>query len=207
MPRGRPPKRVAMARQQLAHYARPMIDTSVSASSAIAYNFSCTSPMGIIQDILKCTQCLETVRNQPIFQCEGGHILCTDCYPRVQICPICHKELNIRIRCLIAEMLLARLLPVSHVENNEPRTSFENVTQKVAWVEEADKRDYLVQLLDAAGLRQRTKSKAGSTLVFVEPGENAYELDEYLYQQGFLVTSWLDGYKTQQQKEESLGMV
>ena len=205
MPRGRPTKRVALARQQLASYSRGMIEPSSSNSSNIAYNFPCNSTTSIIEDILKCTQCLETARKPPVFQCEGGHILCSNCYARVQICPICHKELNIRIRSLVAEMLLARLMPVTKIENIEIRSSFENITQKVLWVEEKDKRPCLVELLDAAGLRQRHRSKAGSTLVFVEANENAFELDNFLYQQNFLVTSWFDEQKTQQQNEESLG--
>ena len=210
MPRGRPPKRVSMNRQQARPYSRAHLNTSGSNTM-----FPCTNtPGAIIQDILKCTQCLETAQSAPIFQCEDGHILCTYCYPRVNSCPICSKTLNLRIRCLIAEMLIARLpslnrLPraVTEEVENEDRTNFENVTQKIMWVEEKDKRDYLIELLDAAGLRQRNRSlNAGLTLVFVELGsESADELEEYLYQQGFLLTSWLDGHKTQQQKEESLG--
>ena len=206
MPRGRPTKRVALARQQLASYTRGMVDASALNSSKGNYNFPCTSTTGIIEDILKCTQCLETTRKQPVFQCEGGHILCTDCYPRVQICPICHKELNIRIRSLVAEMLISRLMPMPKIENSESRTTFENVTQKVVWVEEKDRRHCLVELLDAAGLRQRNRSKAGSTLIFVEAGDNAFEMDDFLYQQGFLVTSWFEEKKTLQQNEESLGI-
>lgn len=67
MPRGRPPKRVAMARQQLASYSRGMVEAPGSNSSTMAYNFPCTSTSGILQDILKCTQCLETARKPPVF--------------------------------------------------------------------------------------------------------------------------------------------
>ena len=208
MPRGRPTKRIAMARQQLASYSRGRVDHTGPASSTIAYNFTYDSTTAIVEDMLKCTHCLETTRKPPVFQCQGGHLLCTDCYPRVQICPICHTALHIRIRSLIAEMLISRLLPNSpHIEHIEPRASFENVTQKIVWVEEKDKRHCLVELLDAAGLRQRNRSKAGSTLVFVEAGDSSYDLDDFLFQQGFLVTSWFDGRKTQQQNDESLGML
>ena len=204
MPRGRPPKRVALARQQIASFTRVMGDGSGLNTPTF---FPGSNSIGIIEDILKCTQCLETTRLPPVFQCEGGHIICTTCYPRIQICPICHKELNIRIRCMIAEMLIARIMKSSMIENTEleTRTNFENVTQKVLWVEEKDKRACLVELLDAAGLRQRNKSRAGSTLIFVDSSDNAYELDEFLYQQGFLVTSWFDERKTPKQNEESLG--
>ena len=136
MPRGRPTKRVALARQQLASYTRGMVDTSALNSSKGNYNFPCTSTIGIIEDILKCTQCLETTRKHPVFQCEGGHILCTDCYPRVQICPICHKELNIRIRSLVAEMLISRLIlwafPLRNlsVSNNRHKSIYVHTVEK-----------------------------------------------------------------------------
>ena len=205
MPRGRPTKRAALSRQQIYSYPRGMIETSASNANTVGNSFPYTT-LTIIEDILKCTQCLETTRKTPVYQCEGGHILCANCYPRIQLCPICRKELNLRIRSLVAEMLIARVIQIPKVENIETRISFENVTQKILWVEDKDKQHCLVELLDAAGLRQRNRSKAGSTLVFVEPGESQIQLDDFLYQQGFLVTSWVDQQKTQQQNQESLGM-
>jgi len=78
----------------------------------------------------------------------------------------------------------------------------ENITQKIVWVEEHDKRDFLLDLLSAAGL-----AKGGDdpslTLVFVETKKGADQLDEFLYTQGFPVTS-IHGDRTQREREDAL---
>jgi len=79
----------------------------------------------------------------------------------------------------------------------------ENITQKVVWVEEHDKRSFLLDLLDAAGLNQTTESEPSLTLVFVETKKGADQLDEYLYREGFPVTS-IHGDRTQREREEAL---
>ena len=110
----------------------------------------------------------------------------------------------------------------------------ENITQKVVWVEEHDKRSFLLDLLDAAGLNQSTnydflsvsikyllfmfadgfwdknychfpdtEAEASLTLVFVETKKGADQLDEYLYREGFPVTS-IHGDRTQREREEAL---
>jgi len=79
----------------------------------------------------------------------------------------------------------------------------ENITQKVVWVEEHDKRSFLLDLLDAAGLNQNTETEASLTLVFVETKKGADQLDEYLYREGFPVTS-IHGDRTQREREEAL---
>ena len=80
----------------------------------------------------------------------------------------------------------------------------ENITQKVVWVEEHDKRSFLLDLLDAAGLNQQAEEAESSlTLVFVETKKGADQLDEYLYREGFPVTS-IHGDRTQREREEAL---
>lgn len=71
-----------------------------------------------------------------------------------------------------------------------------NITQKVVWVEEDDKRDFLLDLLHAA--------KRGSlTLVFVETKKGADALEDYLYREGFNVTS-IHGDRSQREREDAL---
>jgi len=79
----------------------------------------------------------------------------------------------------------------------------ENITQKVVWVEEQDKRSFLLDLLDAAGLNQGGPSEASLTLVFVETKKGADQLDEFLYRENFPVTS-IHGDRTQREREEAL---
>jgi len=81
----------------------------------------------------------------------------------------------------------------------------ENITQKVVWVEEQDKRSFLLDLLDAAGLGKNYNANEDPslTLVFVETKKGADQLDEFLYREGFPVTS-IHGDRTQKEREEAL---
>ena len=72
----------------------------------------------------------------------------------------------------------------------------ENITQKVIWVEDYDKRDYLLDLISAA---DRTKL----CLVFVETKKGADQLEGYLYHNGFPTTS-IHGDRTQREREDAL---
>eukprot|EP00456_Euglypha_rotunda_P019047 TRINITY_DN1695_c0_g1_i8.p1 TRINITY_DN1695_c0_g1~~TRINITY_DN1695_c0_g1_i8.p1 ORF type:complete len:503 (+),score=54.48 TRINITY_DN1695_c0_g1_i8:271-1779(+) len=72
----------------------------------------------------------------------------------------------------------------------------ENVTQKVEYVEEYEKRDKLMQILaDCEGL----------TLIFVETKRNADGLEEFLIHEEINATS-IHGDRTQQQRETALAM-
>ncbi|KAM6149272.1 LOW QUALITY PROTEIN: ATP-dependent RNA helicase DDX3X-like [Rhynchocyon petersi] len=72
----------------------------------------------------------------------------------------------------------------------------ENITQKVVWVEEPDKRSYLLDLLNAAG-------KDSLTLVFVETKKGADCLEDFLYHEGYACTS-IHGDRSQRDREETL---
>uniref|UniRef100_A0A2K6SBU4 RNA helicase n=1 Tax=Saimiri boliviensis boliviensis TaxID=39432 RepID=A0A2K6SBU4_SAIBB len=72
----------------------------------------------------------------------------------------------------------------------------ENITQKVVWVEEADKRSFLLDLLNATG-------KDSLTLVFVETKKGADSLEDFLYHEGYACTS-IHGDRSQRDREEAL---
>ena len=56
---------------------------------------------------LECPVCLETPKAGPLYQCENGHILCSECIEKVQQCPQCRAKLpTTKIRCLFAEQQL-----------------------------------------------------------------------------------------------------
>ena len=79
----------------------------------------------------------------------------------------------------------------------------ENIIQKIVWVEEMDKRSFLLDLLDASGLgSQNLDGEASRTLVFVETKNGADQLYELLYREGFPVTS-IHGDRTQRERERS----
>jgi ATP-dependent RNA helicase DDX3X len=72
------------------------------------------------------------------------------------------------------------------------------------WVEEHDKRSFLLDLMDASGLGAKDlDGDASRTLVFVETKKGADSLDEFLYREGFPVTS-IHGDRTQREREEAL---
>ncbi|XP_018324522.1 ATP-dependent RNA helicase DDX3X [Agrilus planipennis] len=77
----------------------------------------------------------------------------------------------------------------------------ENITQKVVWVEEHDKRSFLLDLLNASHLQQ--PSAESLTLVFVETKKGADSLEEFLHQEGYPVTS-IHGDRTQREREDAL---
>lgn len=74
----------------------------------------------------------------------------------------------------------------------------ENITQKVVWVEECDKRDFLLDLLNASG-------PDSLTLVFVETKRGADALEDFLYRcpDNYKASS-IHGDKHQRERESAL---
>ena len=94
-----------------------------------------------LRDIVECPVCLKTPRyGAPIFQCRNGHIICRDCYKRVEShCPVCRVQLytNTKIRCISAEKIIERLYAAGTDFEENPsitqhqRRVLENVLHKV----------------------------------------------------------------------------
>lgn len=72
----------------------------------------------------------------------------------------------------------------------------ENITQKIVWVEEDEKRSFLLDLLNAAGAQSLT-------LVFVETKKGADALEDFLCREGYPATS-IHGDRTQKEREDAL---
>ncbi|KAI9289284.1 hypothetical protein BC943DRAFT_376566 [Umbelopsis sp. AD052] len=70
-----------------------------------------------------------------------------------------------------------------------------NITQKVHWVEEEEKRERIKKLL--------LSQPPSRTLIFVETKRGADSLDQYLYDQSFPTTS-IHGDRTQMEREDAL---
>nr|CZQ42530.1 DEAD (Asp-Glu-Ala-Asp) box helicase 3 [Pimephales promelas] len=98
------------------------------------------------------------------------------------------KEIQILARDFLEEYIF---LAVGRVGSTS-----ENITQKVVWVEENDKRSFLLDLLNAAG-------KDSLTLVFVETKKGADALEDFLYREGYACTS-IHGDRSQRDREEAL---
>lgn len=79
----------------------------------------------------------------------------------------------------------------------------ENITQTILWVNEHDKRSYLLDLLTSIK-EANTEPESGSlTLIFVETKKGADELEDFLYRYDHPVTS-IHGDRTQKEREEAL---
>ncbi|KAL0586724.1 ATP-dependent RNA helicase DDX3Y [Plecturocebus cupreus] len=72
----------------------------------------------------------------------------------------------------------------------------ENITQKVVWVDDLDKRSFLLDLLGSTG-------RDSLTLVFVETKKGANSLEDFLYREGYACTS-IHGDRSQREREEAL---
>lgn len=87
----------------------------------------------------------------------------------------------------------------------------ENITQKIVWVDESEKRSFLMDILDAAGnkavrflfLKYSISGTDSLTLIFVETKKGCDALDDYLYAQGYPCTC-IHGDRSQSQREEAL---
>ncbi|XP_060944259.1 DEAD-box helicase 3 X-linked a isoform X8 [Limanda limanda] len=85
----------------------------------------------------------------------------------------------------------------------------ENITQKVVWVEEGDKRSFLLDLLNATVIPSDEvetpdkPAKAALTLVFVETKKGADALEDFLYHEGYACTS-IHGDRSQRDREDAL---
>ena len=60
------------------------------------------------QESLICTVCLDIPSSSPIYQCESGHLLCNNCWPKLTKCPSCRKQLTPN-RSLLAEQMLEKI--------------------------------------------------------------------------------------------------
>ena len=64
---------------------------------------------GFLKDLLECPVCFGTIKSEPVYQCQNGHISgCKDCIPRLDKCPIC-RTTDIKIRNLQLEKVAQRL--------------------------------------------------------------------------------------------------
>ncbi|XP_057193296.1 DEAD-box helicase 3 X-linked b [Triplophysa rosa] len=115
------------------------------------------------------------------------------------------KEIQILARDFLEEYIF---LAVGRVGSTS-----ENITQKVVWVEENDKRSFLLDLLNATVIPDEVQDNTGEniekpgkeslTLVFVETKKGADALEDFLYREGYACTS-IHGDRSQRDREEAL---
>lgn len=79
----------------------------------------------------------------------------------------------------------------------------ENITQTILWVNEHEKRSYLLDLLSRLREGSPDYSPESLTLIFVETKKGADALEEFLYQNKHPVTS-IHGDRSQREREDAL---
>ena len=81
----------------------------------------------------------------------------------------------------------------------------ENITQKIEWVNEEEKRSFLLDLLSMSGVTTDPNSRSAEvlTLAFVETKKGANALEHFLDREGYPVSS-IHGDRSQREREEAL---
>ena len=59
---------------------------------------------------LECPVCLTLPECGPIYQCRNGHLLCKDCHPSMEQCPLCNIPLE-KLRNLLSEKIISMINP------------------------------------------------------------------------------------------------
>jgi hypothetical protein len=60
-----------------------------------------------IKGLLECPVCMKPIKLAPIHQCTNGHVVCKDCIPKCNNCPICRNNSAIS-RNLIFEQIVEK---------------------------------------------------------------------------------------------------
>ena len=71
-----------------------------------------------LRDLLECPVCIETIKSVPVYQCANGHVICKGCIAKLNNCPICRNDSELR-RSLKLENIVQRLEGIQP-ENGTP---------------------------------------------------------------------------------------
>ena len=44
------------------------------------------------KNLLECLVCFQIIDSVPKYQCQNGHVVCKDCYPKLETCTICRDN-------------------------------------------------------------------------------------------------------------------
>ena len=77
------------------------------------------------KDLLECPVCFQIIDSVPIHQCQNGHVVCKDCHPKMETCPICRDDKPIR-NLKLEEIVEGLQLSNSETAKKEPSESIQN---------------------------------------------------------------------------------
>ena len=86
---------------------------------------------------LDCPVCLEKIESKHIFQCNNGHLICKNCIPKLERCPICRNKSQPSRNLKLEEVISS--FENFHTENREiPNQKFKTLHWKGKLVQEND---------------------------------------------------------------------
>ena len=58
-----------------------------------------------VKDLLHCPVCIDSIKTTPIHQCANGHVICKDCIPKLNNCPICRNDSTLSRNLMIEQII------------------------------------------------------------------------------------------------------
>ena len=58
-----------------------------------------------VKDLLQCPVCIDSIKTTPIHQCANGHVICKDCIPKLNNCPICRNDSTLSRNLMIEQII------------------------------------------------------------------------------------------------------
>ena len=58
-----------------------------------------------VKGLLECPVCIESIKTTPIHQCANGHVICKDCIPKLNNCPICRNDSTLSRNLMIEQII------------------------------------------------------------------------------------------------------
>merc|ERR1712210_167128 len=93
------------------------------------------------KDLLECPVCYHTINSVPIYQCHNGHVVCKDCHPKLENCPICRDDLlcdgpirNLKLEEIVKNLKVSD--STSEIIQMDPTEVHEDTNQRTRLVED-----------------------------------------------------------------------
>jgi len=72
-------------------------------------NASMSNMMDEFKEVIKCPICYEVPRVGPISVCPEGHLICKECKPKIDNCPVCRVRMTTGAKSLLALFITERI--------------------------------------------------------------------------------------------------
>ena len=62
-----------------------------------------------LNNFQECPVCMEEIKTLPVYQCTNGHVICLNCIPKLEKCPICRDE-SLPVRSSKSEKIVIEIM-------------------------------------------------------------------------------------------------